>query len=178
MTTSAFQSASVYPELLPVIDRLPCIYREAILSNKNRVRVTDSRMHSNAWHVLPLKVEAEDATVMSDGLCQANQRLAPDTCNLLSAIPTIKAYAFSILQPTGHILPHSHENPFVTAMLCLKDGGNAFIRVNGESKYFKEGELIIFDYTKTHEVINNGLHDRMVLLMLLENRLHQKTNVN
>jgi aspartyl/asparaginyl beta-hydroxylase (cupin superfamily) len=60
----------------------------------------------------------------------------------------------------------------VNSLRQVNNSGNAFIRVNGESKYFKEGELIIFDYTKTHEVINNGLHDRMVLLMLLETRLY------
>ncbi len=178
MTASAFQSASGYPELSLVLDNFNRIYREANLSYTKLVTVNDSRNHSNAWHVLPLKVERDDKTVMSDTLCQSNQHLAPDTSALLSAIPAIKAYAFSILQPTGHILPHAHEHPFVTAMLCLQDGGDAFIRIDGESRYFKTGELIIFDYTHIHEVINNGAQDRIVLLMLLENRLHQKTAIN
>jgi len=172
MTASAFQSASRYPELLTVLKHFSQIHSDALAANEKQIAVNDSRIQSTAWQVLPLLVEPEDKTVMSDTLCQKNRRHTAATCAMLDAIPTIKAYAFSTLQPGGHILPHHHDNPFVTAMLCLQDGGDAFIRVNTEQKYFAQGEVIIFDYTQIHEVKNNGHEDRIVLLMLLENRQH------
>jgi len=170
MTASAFQSASGYPELSNILNNFNHICHEANLSYEKLVAVNDSRIHTNAWQVLPLKVEAEDKAVMNDALCQKNRSLAPVTCATLEAITSIKAYAFSILKPTGHILPHAHDNPYVTAMLCLKDGGEAFIRVNGQTQYFHEREIIVFDYTQLHEVKNNGTQDRIVLLMLMDNR--------
>ncbi|NRB37250.1 MAG: aspartyl/asparaginyl beta-hydroxylase domain-containing protein [Pseudomonadales bacterium] len=171
MQTSAFHSASLYPELNTLTCQFDQICAEAFSAYNNLTQVNDSRIHSTAWQVLPLCVEPEDDGVMSESLCQKNRLQAVQTCAIMQGLPAIKAYAFSLLQPDGHILPHSHDNAFVTAMLCLQDGGNAFIRVNGEVQYFRTGELIIFDYSQLHEVQNNGFKDRIVLLMLLENRL-------
>ncbi len=146
------------------------ISADAFSVNKNRITVNGFRIQTTDWQVIPLREESEDHSGMNDDLCQKNRQHTAATCAMLDAIPTIKAYAFPTLQLGGHILPHRHDNPFVTAMLWLQGGGDTFIRVIREYMHFVQGGMIIFDYTQIHEVKNNGHKDRIVLLMLLDNR--------
>ena len=50
--------------------------------------------------------------------------------------------------------------------ILLPEGSEAcFIRVGGEVKFWKEGELLIFDDTYEHESCNlSDIHDRVVLV--------------
>ncbi len=115
--------------------------------------------------------EDEDRQVLPHDTWCANRRLVPKTTEILAAVPALEAYAFSALKPNGHIRPHRHTNAFVTAALCLQHGGNSYIVVGGERRDYRDGELIIFDYTLEHEVFNLGSKERIVLLMLLDNRM-------
>ncbi len=40
-----------------------------------------------------------------------------------------------------------------------------------ESRQYVTGEMLVFDYTLDHYVINDGPRERIVLLMLLGNRM-------
>lgn len=166
-----FQPLDLYPELHTVTDHFEEIKAEARSLRTRMVPICDDRVDLNVWNIFPLLPEEEDRVVVPDTVWQENQKQAPKTTQILSGLGSLKAFIFSSLEPQGHIRLHKHDNPYVTAILCLQDGGNSYIVVNGEKKQFKTGEILIFDYTQRHEVFNKGTEDRVVLLMLLENRL-------
>ena len=167
----AFHSPTLYPELATLQVHFAEIRAEALACRSSMIDIADGRAAPSAWHILPLLAEKEDRAVFSDAQCSANRLLVPCTLDILSAIPQLHAYAFSVLDPGKTILPHRHVNPFVTAAFCLQDGGDAYIAVNGERRAFHEKQIIIFDYTQEHEVVNNGTEERIVLLLLMNNRL-------
>ncbi|WP_298315512.1 aspartyl/asparaginyl beta-hydroxylase domain-containing protein [uncultured Aquimarina sp.] len=165
-----FQTSDLYPELIGIKQHLDSIKEEALLVRNQMSAIEDQRVELDVWNVFSLLPEEEDKVIVSDETWKTNQKLAPISTKILSEIEGLKAYAFSCLAPGGHIRPHKHNNPYVTAILCIQDGGDSYIKVEGEKKKFKNGEFIIFDYTKEHEVYNNGSSDRIVLLILLDNR--------
>lgn len=165
-----FQTLDLYPELLEIKKHFKDIKEEVFSLQNKMLPIEDYRVETNVWNVFPLLPELEDRTVIPDEIWRNNQKLAPITTKLLSSIKPIEAYSFSSLNPSGHIRAHRHENACVTASLCLQDGGDSYIVVNGVKAAFKTNEILIFDYTQEHEVFNNGTQDRIVLLMLLKNR--------
>lgn len=165
-----FQELDLYPELLEIKKHFEDIKQEAFSLMDEMFSINDFRVESNVWNVFPLLPEVEDRSVVPDVIWKRNQQLAPLTTKLLSSIKSLEAYSFSTLKPSGHILPHVHENPYVTASLCLQDGGDSYMVVNGVKADFKTEDFLIFDYTQEHEVVNNGTQDRIVLLLLLKNR--------
>lgn len=166
-----FQKLELYPELQKVLDNYEEIKEELFALKSKMICLNDVRVNKNVWNIFPLLPEEEDRIAFSEDVYKKNQLQAPKATKVLSSINSLKAYCFSSLSPKGHIRPHKHDNLNVTAILCFQDGGNSFIKVNGKKAKFKNKEFIIFDYTKVHEVFNNGLEDRIVLLMLLDNRL-------
>lgn len=172
-----FHHLSNYPELLEI---LSCkdTFQQEILHLRNSMKcIIDSRINVEKWRVLPLLPEEEDKTFVDEVELQKLRTLVPKTVSILKHKPFLKAYAFSLLEPGGHINPHRHLNPYVTASLCLEDGGNSYIRVENEKRRYKTGEILIFDYTMEHEVFNNGRNDRLVLLMLLENKMRNADGI-
>lgn len=170
MQNSVFESLDTYPELLPVQQNWQTIREEAIASLSHTIEICDSRVRPNMWEVLPLMPEVEDREVIPKSVVQKSRQLAPKTVQLVECLPNIHAYAFSILKPGGHIRLHQHENPFVTATLCLQTDGHSYIKVAQECQDFREGEFIIFDYRLLHEVLNDAKGDRIVLLILLDKK--------
>ena len=167
---SSFHSPKLYPEFARLQSYVDEIRGEALGARKSMTDIVDNRAALGAWQMLPLLAEEEDHTVFPEAICRHNCRLVPRTVELLSTIPDLVAYAISTLEPAGHIQPHHHRNPYVTASLCLQSGGDAHLVVDGERRDYRDGELVIFDYTLQHEVVNNGKQARIVLLMLLESR--------
>lgn len=153
--------------------RFEMIRDEALAARPAMTEIHDSRARAGAWRVLALLPENEDRQAVPEHTWRANRLRAPKTSELLAAVPGMEAYAFSALEPNGHIRPHRHTNAFVTAALCLQHGGNSYIVVAGERREYRDGEVIVFDYTLEHEVFNLGPDERIVLLMLLENRMRQ-----
>lgn len=168
---TAFHSLTLYPELETLQIHFAQIRAEALACRSSMIDIADGRTAAGAWHILPLLAEKEDRAVFSDELCSHNRLLVPHTTEILSAIPNLHAYAISALDPGKKILPHRHVNPFVTAAFCLQNGGDAYLLVNGERCDFHDHEIVIFDYTQEHEVVNNGEQERIVLLLLMSNRL-------
>jgi aspartyl/asparaginyl beta-hydroxylase (cupin superfamily) len=106
---------------------------------------------------------------LGDG--EANRVIVPRSAALLLQRHGILACAFSALAPEGRIAPHRHQSPYVTASLCLADGGGSFIIADGERRDYRPGEWIVFDYRALHEVVNGGTGIRLVVLLLLQNRI-------
>lgn len=167
----AFHSTADYPQLESIAADWLTIKKEAIHSLGRMSYIADNRINKNEWRVLPLLPEEEDRNVIQASEIEAARTHAPNTCKLLDSIEGIHAYAFSSLAPNATIKAHQHHNPYVTAMLSLQAAGEVYIENDGERRYFKEGELLVFDYTLVHQVVNNSDTERIVLLILMDNAL-------
>lgn len=165
----AFHPTDLYPVLDELEKHWMALKIEAIHSLKKMFYISDERINNNEWRVLPLVPEEEDRIHMDPSVIKNARKYAPFTCKLLDGIHNIHAYAFSSLAPKATIKAHQHHNPYVTAMLCLQADGDVYIENDGQRKYFKEGETIVFDYTLMHKVVNNSDTERIVLLILMDN---------
>ena len=163
-----FEPAEAYPELPELAANWRTIRDEALLSIAAMMTITDSRAEAGEWKILPLMVQDEDRCVVSDESCAAFRRFAPQTVKLAAGIPALRAYAFSLVEPYGRIKAHRHRNPFVSASLCLQGGGHSEIVVDGDRREFHDGEIVIFDYRRLHEVVNHGDKPRIALIVALE----------
>ena len=167
---SAFRPLSLYPELSALFAGWRIIRDEALGSIDQMIGVDDERSERGAWRALPLMPEEEDRPFVPEQICQRGRALAPHTVRLVEELPSLRGFAFSLLRPRCRIRPHRHDNAYVTASLCLQSGGRSYICVDGEKRDYQEGEIIIFDYRLTHEIVNQGDDDRIALLVLLDVR--------
>ena len=103
-----------------------------------------------------------------------DQHLAdsPATAKLLAAINSVQINAhapeicFSILAPNTTILPHTGvTNARLVAHLPLILPGECALRVAGETREWREDEVLIFDDTFEHEAWNRSDDVRVILLM-------------
>lgn len=81
----------------------------------------------------------------------------------------VSEMVFSLLfiGPSSGINPHSDLNNFIlTAHLAVDvPEDQCWIRVGGETRYWKNGEMLIFDTSIYHSTRNDGDRDRYVLLI-------------
>lgn len=166
-----FQLLDLYPELILIKEKFEEIKNEATSITSNMIQINDHRINKDEWFVFSLLPEMEDRPKVPTEMWMNNQLQAPVTTGLVCQLENVHAFAFSRLKPGGHIRAHQHQNPYVTAIFCIEDGGESYIQVEDEKRFFKNSEFIIFDYTKKHEVKNLGSKDRIVLLILLDNKL-------
>jgi aspartyl/asparaginyl beta-hydroxylase (cupin superfamily) len=166
----AFFSLDTYPELEPVLQRWREICSEAQTFLNEMIWIEDDRTNGKVWAFAPLQPEEEDRDPYLDALSVYFRSLSPLTVELVSSIPTVLGYGFSLLLAKSTIGAHSHSNPFVTAMLGLSVGGSCWIKVGPETRQIQSGEMLIFDYSLSHEVYNQDNKDRLVLLILLPNK--------
>jgi len=110
-------------------------------------------------------------------------RRFPKTEAILKQIPGLISASFNMLEPNSVIKPHFGDtNAVYRAHLGIKiptglpDCG--FV-VKGESRPWKEGELLIFLDANVHEAFNKSPHRRYILLIdvLRPEFIKQKTNV-
>ncbi len=128
------------------------------------------RPEDESW-ILPLLPEPEDRGHFADAVCARARTYVPLTARLCGAIPYLVAYAISKMVPGKHVTSHSHWNPFLTAIVCLQDGGGSYLVVDDQRHDYRDGNLVIFDYTLPHEAKNEGTADRYVLLLGIDRRL-------
>lgn len=95
----------------------------------------------------------------------------PETYRVVSALdlPRITTRApailFSRLRPGAHIPPHTGVlNTRLICHLPLVVPEGCGFRVGGETREWKEGELLVFDDTVEHEAWNHGDSDRIILI--------------
>ncbi len=93
----------------------------------------------------------------------------PQTARLVEQIPGLQTAMFSILAPGAHITRHrGPTNAFVTAHLALKvprEREKCTIYVDDRPYHWEQGELLIFDDSRFHEVRNDTDEERVILLM-------------
>jgi ornithine lipid ester-linked acyl 2-hydroxylase len=98
----------------------------------------------------------------------ANTGRCPVTAGLVARhVPRHGAAGFSILRPHTRIQPHrGFPGPFLRCHVALKVPGDACgITVAGETRRWREGEVLVFDDRVEHAAWNDNLDERVVLLV-------------
>jgi aspartyl/asparaginyl beta-hydroxylase (cupin superfamily) len=162
-----FYDPGWFPELASVRSAWRELRDEALAARLLMSQVDDSRTEGGGWAVLPLLPEAEDRVLYTEEACARCRSAAPRTVALVGSLTGLRGYVFSSLAPGARIAAHQHSQPQVTAALCLQGGGESSIEVGGERRAFVDGQWTVFDYTLVHAVTNDGVLDRIVLLVLL-----------
>ena len=132
--------------------------------------IEDERTNERAWSFGPLVLEEAARKPHRDQLCEALRVKTPHTMKILQDVPRLLACGFSLLRAHSRIRMHSHVDPCVTASLCLSPADPCWITVGSEMRHFHQGELVVFDFTLPHEIVNASSTDRLALLILLPNK--------
>jgi beta-hydroxylase len=97
---------------------------------------------------------------------EANCRLCPETTRLVEGVPGMLSAGFSRLEPGAHIRPHTGLRRGVyRCHLGLRVPSGCALRVEAETRSWREGECLVFDDTREHEAWNRGTTERVVLLV-------------
>jgi aspartyl/asparaginyl beta-hydroxylase (cupin superfamily) len=89
----------------------------------------------------------------------------PRTAAAVAAIPGLTTAGFSRLAPGAHIAPHvGWVTTVYRAHLGLIVPDGCTLRVGGDTRSWREGDVLIFDDTTEHEAWNRAVHARTVLL--------------
>jgi len=95
--------------------------------------------------------------------------LCPETAAVLDRIPELETAFFSVLAPGKHVPRHRGvSRAFVRCHLGLRVPSAAErcrMEVDGEELHWREGEALLFDDTRPHEVWNDTDEERVVLLL-------------
>ncbi len=96
-----------------------------------------------------------------------NAGLCPKTYRLISKIPELITVDFSLLPAKTRILPHKGYSTMIlrSHLPLVVPNGDLGIRVEGETKMWKEGELLSFDDSLIHEAWNETNQDRIVMMI-------------
>jgi beta-hydroxylase len=97
---------------------------------------------------------------------EKNCNLCPETTKLVEQIPNLLTAAFSTLAPGTHIAPHTgYPDGVLRCHLGLMLTDNCAIRIGEETRTWQVGKCLIFDDTIEHEAWNQGIHNRIILLL-------------
>lgn len=99
---------------------------------------------------------------------EKNCKQAPVTTRLLEAIPNLQTAWFSILAPGYHIPAHTGVTKGILrahlGLIIPKDAEKCRLRVGDTINVWHPGEIFVFDDTYEHEVWNDTLEERVILL--------------
>ena len=101
-------------------------------------------------------------------------KLCPKTAEIIYSIPQILSCDYSYLKPKTHVLPHKGYSKMVLRghlPLIVPNEELCGIKIENETRHWKEGELLIFDDSFTHEAWNNADSHRVVLMFDIPNPL-------
>ena len=174
-----YQSQELYPELTVVQDNWEVIRDDSLKlldqgcysEMPNNGFSVERQNNPQVWYYCPFGLEAEDQTPQTRVQTAYAQSLAPRTVEILAQVKGLKGAMFSLLKPGGQIKEHTHENSYVTATMGLQVDAKCTFRVCDETRSHENGEFLVFDYCLPHEAWNTGDRDRMVLLLVLQNKL-------
>lgn len=96
----------------------------------------------------------------------ANCLRCPETTRLVEAVPGMLSAGFSRLEPGAHIRPHTGlRRGVIRCHVGLKIPPDCALRVEGETRSWRQGECLVFDDTREHEAWNRSETERVVLLV-------------
>lgn len=94
-------------------------------------------------------------------------RKCPKTFEIISKIPELVTAQFSVLLPHTHVKPHKGYSTMVLRShlpLIIPVEEKCAIKIENDTHHWKEGELVVFDDSLTHEAWNNTDKLRAVLM--------------
>jgi len=151
-----FFNPELFPTLLPLKDHWMGIRNEYDLLKQTAIKWHES-IHNGKWDVVGLQFQGHELPGIDH---------APVTSKLCKSISGIHTFGFSILRSGCEITPHrGYTGEVLRAHLGLYTNPRATLSVNGESRTWQDGELLVFDDTELHSACNHGTHDRVVLLI-------------
>jgi beta-hydroxylase len=157
----------VEPRLQWVMDHITDLQSEArdVLSFGRPVPFADvsghqARIGSPGWKVFPFFAGATTN--------YENCSRAPITFSLLRQIPSIRLAMYSILEENTHIPLHNGFFKHILRVhitLVAAPCTDRYIDVGGQRYTWKEGEIVAFDDTYPHKVMNTCKGKRLVLFL-------------
>ncbi len=165
-----FYESNEFPELL-VFEECAAEIRKEFLDVKqnNKGFWLDTFPHyvdkssQNQWKVFSFRFFGIDNPI-NHSLCPVTSQLIKSNSNIISA-------DFSYIPPKTKILPHKGFTKMVLRVhlgLIIPEGDTG-IRVEKQTRKWKEGKLLILDDSFEHEAWNNTDFDRVVLMFDIVN---------
>lgn len=169
--TTPYLPASLFPELLPLMENWQTIRDEAIfLREQEHIQAAaqnnDAGFNSffkSGWKRFYLKwYDASHPSAVT---------LCPKTFSLLQGIPSVKAAMFAELPPGATLNPH--RDPYAGSIrfhlgLVTPNDDGCYILVDGERYSWRDGDSVLFDETYIHEAHNTTQADRIILFCDVE----------
>ena len=169
--TTPYLPASLFPELLPLMENWQTIRDEAIfLREQEHIQAAaqnnDAGFNSffkSGWKRFYLK--------WYDASHPSAATLCPKTFSLLQGIPSVKAAMFAELPPGATLNPH--RDPYAGSIrfhlgLVTPNDDGCYIVVDGERYSWRDGKSVLFDETYIHEAHNTTQADRIILFCDVE----------
>lgn len=126
----------------------------------------EKHLHDNAWFTIRLCAPVDTFNPVSTAPEFRYQDLFPITSQALQKIPGLGRGGFSTLKAGGKIHPHvGFSNSVYRIQLVLNDAPGSFLRVEDEIRYFRAGEMFMFDDMLMHEAVNPSTVDRVSLIV-------------
>ena len=166
LATRPFHDPACVADAVALLERYASLVRdEANALGARRLQQyrdhDDALLHENGdWSVHYLSLEGSDTA--------AQRAQTPLTARLVDAIPRTTGHAFlSVLAPGTHILPHCGPcNYRLRLQLGLRvPEAGCSIRVGGETRAWREGEVLVLDDAFEHEVWNDSGEPRVILIV-------------
>jgi len=102
------------------------------------------------------------------GIKQKNHiEMCPQTWKTLSSVEGLITAQFSLLEPGTHVKPHKGYSRMVLRShlaLIVPENGDMALRVDGITRQWVEGEVMVFDDSFEHEAWNFSEKRRAVLM--------------
>jgi aspartyl/asparaginyl beta-hydroxylase (cupin superfamily) len=99
---------------------------------------------------------------------EKNCKQAPVTARLLEAVPALQTAWFSILSPGYHIPAHRGVSKGIVrahlGLIIPNEAEKCRMRVGDTINVWRPGEIFVFDDTYEHEVWNDTIEERVILL--------------
>jgi ornithine lipid ester-linked acyl 2-hydroxylase len=98
---------------------------------------------------------------------RSNIAQCPKTYAILEQVPGLITAQFSVMLPKTHIMPHKGYSRMVLRNhlgLVIPPNNQCGIKIEDETYYWKEGEMVVFDDSYLHEAWNNSDELRAVLM--------------
>src|SRR5699024_5528827 len=170
-----FHREEAFPELAAIKEDRQMI-REKTQSLENHIKGSDKKddagfnsFFRRGWKRFYLKWYGDNHASAAE--------LCPKTTALLAGIPSIKAAMFAEL-PAGSKLVR-HRDPYAGAIryhlgLRTPNSDSCYINVDGESRGWRDGEVLLFDETYIHYANNDTSTDRLILFCDVERPLKNR----
>ncbi|MBX7182160.1 MAG: aspartyl/asparaginyl beta-hydroxylase domain-containing protein [Bacteroidia bacterium] len=98
-----------------------------------------------------------------------NRKMFPVTSSIVDKIPNCSLASISILSPGGYVSPHYGDTDGIVrchlGLVIPEEYPVCGIRVGGEERGWKEGELLVFTEAHLHEVWNRSNQRRYILIV-------------